>query len=114
MTQADDLGRIVIPKEIRRTMHIREGDPLEIYTDNSEGVVFRKYSPVGGLSDISESIADSINRACGVRPRPYRCRGGCRQKGIRISADIRFAFLGDSIGKELFRFGGTNREYRGG
>lgn len=62
----DDLGRIVIPKEIRRTMHIREGDPLEIYTDNSEGVIFRKYSPVGGLSDISESIADSINRACGA------------------------------------------------
>lgn len=39
----DDLGRVVIPKEIRRTMRIREGDPLEIYTDKDGGVLFRKY-----------------------------------------------------------------------
>lgn len=62
----DDLGRIVIPKEIRRTMRIREGDPLEIYTDDADGVVFRKYSPVGELSAMSESFAAAINRACGV------------------------------------------------
>ena len=43
----DDLGRVVIPKEIRRTLRIREGDPLEIYTDTQGGVVFRKYSPMG-------------------------------------------------------------------
>ena len=45
--RVDDLGRIVIPKEIRRTLRIREGDPLEIYTEKDGGVIFRKYSPMG-------------------------------------------------------------------
>ena len=45
----DDLGRVVIPKEIRRTMHIREGAPLEIFTDTQGGVIFKKYSPIGEL-----------------------------------------------------------------
>ena len=45
----DDLGRVVIPKEIRRTMRIREGDPLEIYTDADGEVIFKKYSPIGEL-----------------------------------------------------------------
>lgn len=45
----DDLGRVVIPKEIRRTMRIREGDPLEIFTDNDGEVIFKKYSPIGEL-----------------------------------------------------------------
>ena len=45
LTQSDDLGRVVIPKEIRRTMRIREGDPLEIYTDKDGGVIFKKYLP---------------------------------------------------------------------
>ena len=47
----DDLGRVVIPKEIRKTMRIREGDPLEIYTDKDGAVIFRKYSLLDGLSD---------------------------------------------------------------
>ena len=47
----DDLGRVVIPKEIRRTLRIREGDPLEIFTDAQGGVIFKKYSPVGELSN---------------------------------------------------------------
>ena len=46
----DDLGRVVIPKEIRRTMRIREGDPLEIYTDREGEVIFKKYSPIGELA----------------------------------------------------------------
>ena len=47
LTHGDDLGRVVIPKEIRRTMRIREGDPLEIYTDREGGVIFKKYSQLG-------------------------------------------------------------------
>jgi AbrB family transcriptional regulator (stage V sporulation protein T) len=50
--RVDDLGRIVIPKEIRRTLRIREGDPLEIYTEKDGGVIFRKYSPMGDLQDL--------------------------------------------------------------
>jgi AbrB family looped-hinge helix DNA binding protein len=49
--RVDDLGRIVIPKEIRRTLKIREGDPLEIYTEKDGGVIFRKYSPMGDLQE---------------------------------------------------------------
>lgn len=62
----DDLGRVVIPKEIRRTMRIREGDPLEIFTDNDGEVVFKKYSPVGELSPFAAQYADVMSRACGL------------------------------------------------
>ena len=61
----DDLGRVVIPKEIRRTMRIREGDPLEIYTDKDGGVIFKKYSLMGGLSDFAVQLCESLNKATG-------------------------------------------------
>ena len=61
----DDLGRVVIPKEIRRTMRIREGDPLEIYTDKEGGVIFRKYSLMEGLADFAGVLCDSLNRSTG-------------------------------------------------
>lgn len=56
----DDLGRIVIPKEIRRTLRIRDGDPLEIYTEKDGEVIFKKYSPVGELSDFASQICESL------------------------------------------------------
>ena len=58
----DDLGRVVIPKEIRRTLRIREGDPLEIYTATDGEVIFKKYSPVGELSTFAAQYADVIAR----------------------------------------------------
>ena len=61
----DDLGRVVIPKEIRRTMRIREGDPLEIYTDKDGGVIFKKYSLMGGLSDFALQLCESLNKTTG-------------------------------------------------
>lgn len=61
----DDLGRVVIPKEIRRTMRIREGDPLEIYTDRDGEVIFRKYSLMGGISDFAAQICDAVYKATG-------------------------------------------------
>ena len=71
--RVDDLGRIVIPKEIRRTLRIREGDPLEIYTEKDGGVIFRKYSPMSDLQDfatqICESIGDSTGRIAAVADR---------------------------------------------
>ena len=63
--RVDDLGRIVIPKEIRRTLKIREGDPLEIYTEKDGGVIFRKYSPMGDLQDFAAQICDSIGTNTG-------------------------------------------------
>lgn len=61
----DDLGRVVIPKEIRRTMRIREGDPLEIYTDREGGVIFKKYSQLGGVADFADQLCDALSRAAG-------------------------------------------------
>ena len=63
--RVDDLGRIVIPKEIRRTLRIREGDPLEIYTEKDGGVIFRKYSPMGDLQDFASQICESIGANTG-------------------------------------------------
>ena len=56
----DDLGRVVIPKEIRRTMRIREGDPLEIYTDREGEVIFKKYSPIGELNSFAMQYAETL------------------------------------------------------
>ena len=58
----DDLGRVVIPKEIRRTLRIREGDPLEIYTATDGEVIFKKYSPVGEMSTFAAQYADVLSR----------------------------------------------------
>ena len=63
--RVDDLGRIVIPKEIRRTLRIREGDPLEIYTEKDGGVIFRKYSPMGDLQEFAVHMCESIGSATG-------------------------------------------------
>ncbi|MBG9787307.1 MULTISPECIES: stage V sporulation protein T [Brevibacillus] len=56
----DDLGRVVIPKEIRRTLRIREGDPLEIFVDRDGEVILKKYSPIGELADFAKEYADSL------------------------------------------------------
>lgn len=61
----DDLGRVVIPKEIRRTMRIREGDPLEIYTSNDGEVIFKKYSPIGEMGEQASQVADIMHRLAG-------------------------------------------------
>lgn len=57
----DDLGRVVIPKEIRRTLRIREGDPLEIFTDREGEVILKKYSPIGELSEFSKEYVESLH-----------------------------------------------------
>ena len=59
----DELGRVVIPKEIRRTLRIREGDPLEIFTDKDGGVILKKYSPIGELSESAQELAASLHQA---------------------------------------------------
>ena len=62
----DDLGRVVIPKEIRRTMRIREGDPLEIYTDREGEVIFKKYSPIGELAGFAAQYAETLHKTCSL------------------------------------------------
>ena len=62
----DDLGRVVIPKEIRITMRIREGDPLEIYTDREGEVIFKKYSPIGELASFAAQYAETLHKTCSL------------------------------------------------
>ena len=61
----DDLGRVVIPKEIRRTLRIREGDPLEIFTDREGEIILKKYSPIGELAAFAGMYADSLAKEAG-------------------------------------------------
>lgn len=61
----DDLGRVVIPKEIRRTLRIREGDPLEIFTDREGEVILKKYSPIGELSTFAKQYAEALSQTTG-------------------------------------------------
>jgi len=61
----DDLGRVVVPKEIRRTLRIREGDPLEIFTDREGEIILKKYSPIGELSQFAKHYAESLAQTLG-------------------------------------------------
>ncbi len=62
----DDLGRVVIPKEIRRTLRIKEGTPLEIFTDREGEIILKKYSPIGELSTFAREYAEALARTTGV------------------------------------------------
>ncbi len=61
----DDLGRVVVPKEIRRTLRIREGDPLEIFTDREGEIILKKYSPMGELSLFAKQYAEALAQNIG-------------------------------------------------
>jgi AbrB family transcriptional regulator (stage V sporulation protein T) len=61
----DDLGRVVVPKEIRRTLRIREGDPLEIFTDREGEIILKKYSPIGELGQFAKQYADALAQSTG-------------------------------------------------
>ena len=58
----DDLGRVVIPKEIRKTLRIKEGDPLEIFTDKEGEVILKKYSPIGELTEFATGYAETLSK----------------------------------------------------
>ena len=62
----DDLGRVVIPKEIRRTLRIKEGTPLEIFTDREGEIILKKYSPIGELSTFAREYAEALAQTTGV------------------------------------------------
>ena len=68
----DDLGRVVVPKEIRRTLRIREGDPLEIFTEQNGAIVLKKYSPSGGAEYICRSVC---HKHGGSSREPCMCHG---------------------------------------
>ncbi len=89
----DDLGRVVIPKEIRRTLRIREGDPLEIFVDHDGEVILKKYSPIGELGEFAQEYADSLFEATG-----HIAIITDRDQIIAVSGASKKDFLGKSIG----------------
>ena len=92
----DDLGRVVIPKEIRRTMRIREGDPLEIYTDREGEVIFKKYSPIGELQSFASEYADTLHKTSGMSI--FICD---RDEIIAVAGASRREYLEKKISQEL-------------
>lgn len=92
----DDLGRVVVPKEIRRTLRIREGDPLEIFTDREGEIILKKYSPIGELSLFSQQYADSLAQTSGH----VVCITD-RDQIIAISGGPKKDFLGKEISPQL-------------
>ena len=92
----DDLGRVVIPKEIRRTLRIREGDPLEIFTDKEGEVILKKYSPIGELSEFASQYAESIHKTSGH----ITCIAD-RDTIIAVSGASKKEFLEKSLSAEL-------------
>jgi|SRR5690554_4518062 len=94
----DDLGRVVIPKEIRRTMRIREGDPLEIFTDREGEVILKKYSPIGELSDFAKEYAESLQQATGH----ITCISD-KDNIIAVTGATKKEFMGKRVSKDLER-----------
>jgi len=92
----DDLGRIVIPKEIRKTLRIKEGDPLEIFTDTDGKVILKKYSPIGELSEFATGYAETLSKTTG-----HIAYITDKDSVIAISGGSKKEFLDQSLSKEL-------------
>lgn len=92
----DDLGRVVIPKEIRRTLRIREGDPLEIFVDHEGEVILKKYSPIGELGDFAKEYADSLHETIG-----HISMIADRDVIIAVAGGNKREFLSKPVGKAM-------------
>lgn len=117
----DDLGRVVIPKEIRRTMRIREGDPLEIYTDREGEVIFKKYSPIGEMQVFASQYAETLNKTCQLsvvicdRDAVIACSGISKKEYTdrKISSELEDAIEKRTVyclqgGKEIYAVDGSS------
>lgn len=94
----DDLGRIVIPKEIRRTLRIREGDPLEIFVDRDGEVILKKYSPIGELGDFAKEYADALHETSG-----HIALIADREAIIAVAGAAKKEFLDKRVGSTITR-----------
>ena len=103
----DDLVRVVIPKEIRRTMRIREGDPLEIYTSRDGEVIFKKYSLLGGVEDFAADLCETMSRSTGSI-----CAVTDRDTVIAVAGGGRRELMGKRISPELERIMESRKIYQ--
>ena len=92
----DDLGRVVIPKEIRKTLRIKEGDPLEIFTDKEGEIILKKYSPIGELSEFATGYAETLSKTTGH----IACITD-KDTVIAVSGGSKKEFLEQSLSPEL-------------
>ncbi len=92
----DDLGRVVVPKEIRRTLRIREGDPLEIFTDREGEIILKKYSPIGELSLFAKQYAEAMAQITG-----YVVAIADRDQFIAVAGNGKKDLLAKSVSREL-------------
>jgi AbrB family transcriptional regulator (stage V sporulation protein T) len=92
----DDLGRVVIPKEIRKTLRIKEGDPLEIFTDKEGEVILKKYSPIGELSEFASGYAETLSKTTGH----IACITD-KDTVIAVSGGSKKEYLEQNLSKEL-------------
>ena len=102
----DDLGRVVIPKEIRRTLRIKEGDPLEIFTDKEGEVILKKYSPIGELSEFATEYAETLTKTTGH----IACITD-KDTVIAVSGTSKKDFLEQGISTELERIMEDQEKY---
>lgn len=119
----DDLGRVVVPKEIRRVLRIREGDPMEIFTGRDGEIVLKKYSPIGELTTFAKQYAESLSQVSGRttiisdRDRFIATAGGYRQllnkeisKQLEERIEARDTFLAAQGDKKFIRISEEGEE----
>lgn len=92
----DDLGRVVVPKEIRRTLRIREGDPMEIFTNREGEIILKKYSPIGEIDNFAKQYAESLAQVSG-----YRVIISDRDQIIAVAGGAKKDLIGKSISSQL-------------
>lgn len=92
----DDLGRVVVPKEIRRTLRIREGDPMEIFTNHNGEVILKKYSPIGEIDNFAKQYAESLAQVSG-----YKILISDRDQIIAVAGGASRDYIGKNISKDL-------------
>lgn len=121
----DDLGRVVIPKEIRRTLRIREGDPLEIFTDREGEIILKKYSPIGELGQFAKQYAESLAQTTGHiiciadRDQIIAAAGGAKKELISkpVSRELeeivneRFTVLAAAADKSFIKISDEDEDY---
>lgn len=94
--RVDDLGRVVVPKEIRKTLKIREGDPVEIFTDGQGQIILKKYSPIGEMGDFARAYAEAISQIAG-----HKVMVTDRERVIAVAGGVRKDYQDKNISHEL-------------
>lgn len=92
----DDLGRVVVPKEIRRTLRIREGDPMEIFTNHEGEIILKKYSPIGEIDGFAKQYAETLAQVSG-----HKVIISDRDQIIAVAGGVKKSIIGKSISVQL-------------